>query len=182
MGLLGGKKCDVAVQVFFKLFPDTQVGGGSIHLALKAIPNKEQQQWQQGGPNPVGEGRTAFTCVSSGGFITTVLLLYASPLLAFLCPQSGMAAGSFWKPSVSPCPWWLTSLWWDGDRGRVGDQCTVLSDTTQASWLVDLGRYGVLLGGACLLEAPMLHRRCCCWSPIPAKDPFSSSLGVYSNF
>lgn len=129
----------------------------------------------------MGEGRAAFIRVSSGGFVTTVSLLYASAL-AFLCPQSGTAAGSFWKPSVPPCPWWLTSLWWDGDLGRVGNQCTVLSGITQASWLVDLGRRGVLLGEACLSEAPVLPRRCCCWSPIPTKDPFSSSLTVYWNF
>lgn len=56
MGLLGGKKCDAAVQVFFKLFLDTQVGGGSIRLALKAIPNKEQHSGSKW-PQPRGRGQ-----------------------------------------------------------------------------------------------------------------------------
>jgi len=52
MGLLGGKMYNAAMQTFLKPFLGLQVAGGGTHLALKAIPNKERQQWQQGGPSP----------------------------------------------------------------------------------------------------------------------------------
>lgn len=63
-----------------------------MHLALKAFPNEEYQQWEQGGPDSGGGGggggrareeqdRTALVCASPGVFITTILGLSMSPPL-----------------------------------------------------------------------------------------------------
>lgn len=43
---------EAATQSFHKLFLGSKVAGGGLHLALKAIPKKEWQQWRQGGPGP----------------------------------------------------------------------------------------------------------------------------------
>lgn len=107
------------------------------------------QQWQQGGPSP-RERAVQLAAVSSGVFIAAALLFPASPPLC-LCPQHGRAAGSFWKPSSSLCPWRLTSQWQDRGPGLVGGHCVLLSDINHKGFLAWLAWAHV----ACGLEGPV---------------------------
>lgn len=72
--------------------------------------------WAWGGSGGGGarkeQERTALLCVSPGVFITTVLGLSMSPLLHETTDRQ--VCGKLLETLLSPCPWWLPSLWWDG--------------------------------------------------------------------
>lgn len=127
---------DPAMQTFHKPFLGSQGASGGAHLALKAIPNKEWQQWQQGGPSP-RERAVQPAAVSSGVFIAAALLFPASPPLCVLS-VAGLQGAS-------------TSQWQDRGPGLVGGHCVLLSDINHRGFLAWLAWAHV----ACGLEGPV---------------------------